>query len=125
MLQAPATRQAPPIETLYGEVEKHLNLAAGDVSLDHLMQLFRRLADLYDTDVSSPLNMGYFCIDADAVALTAMEKTNRRTANIGVTDQHPAAVAFEQYSIDLILRSFGIDPATGIGHCTSCGTKQI
>ncbi len=123
MLQSPATRPSPSIEALYETVEKNLNLAAGDVPLDHLMQLFRRLSDLHDTDVSSPLNMGYFCIDADAAAVAAMDETNRRGANIGVTDQHPAAVAFEQYSIDLILTAFDIDPAGGIGHYTACGTE--
>ncbi|MBT5676094.1 MAG: hypothetical protein HOJ07_10425 [Rhodospirillaceae bacterium] len=123
MLQSPATRPSPPIETLYEAVKKNLDLAGGDVPLDRLMQLFRHLSDLHDTDVSSPLNMGYFCIDADAASVAAMDETNRRGANIGVTDQHPAAVAFEQYSIDLILAAFGIDPATGIGHFTACGTE--
>ena len=123
MLQSPATRRSPAIEILYKTVEENLNLAGGDVPLDRLMQLFCHLSDLHDTDVSSPLNMGYFCIDADAAALAAMDETNRRGANIGVTNQHPTAVAFEQYSIDLILRAFDIDPATGIGHYTACGTE--
>ena len=76
MLQSPATRRSPAIEILYETVEENLNLAGGDVPLDRLMQLFCHLSDLHDTDVSSPLNMGYFCIDADAAALAAMDETN-------------------------------------------------
>ena len=123
MQHPPATRPAPAIESLYETVQQNLDPAAGDVALDRLMQLFRRLSDLYDTDVSSPLNMGYFCIDADAASLTAMDETNRRGANIAVEGQHPASVAFEQYSIDLILAAFGLDPKTAIGHYTACGTE--
>ena len=123
MLHPPATRKAPAIESLYDTVQKNLDPGAGDVALDRLMQLFRRLSDLHDTDVSSPLNMGYFCIDADAASLTAMDETNRRAANIAVKDQHPASVAFEQYSIDLILAAFGFDPRSAIGHYTACGTE--
>ena len=123
MLHPPATRQSPAIESLYETVRQNLDPGAGDVALDRLMQLFRRLSDLHDTDVSSPFNMGYFCIDADAASLTAMDETNRRGANIGVGGQHPAAVAFEQYSIDLILTAFGFDAKTAIGHFTACGTE--
>jgi len=123
MLHPPATRQAPAIEVLYETVQQALDPVAGDVALDRLMQLFRRLSDLYDTDVSSPLNMGYFCIDADAASLTAMDETNRRGANIAVEGQHPTSVAFEQYSIDLILAAFEFDPSTAIGHYTACGTE--
>ena len=123
MQHPPATRPASAIESLYETVQQNLDPAAGDVALDRLMQLFRRLSDLYDTDVSSPLNMGYFCIDADAASLTAMDETNRRGANIAVEGQHPASVAFEQYSIDLILAAFGLDPKTAIGHYTACGTE--
>ena len=123
MSQPPATRPAPAIESLYETVQQNLDPGAGDIALDHLMQLFRRLSDLHDTDVSSPFNMGYFCIDADAASVTAMDETNRRGANIGVVGQHPAAVAFEQYSIDLILTAFGFDTKTAIGHFTACGTE--
>jgi glutamate/tyrosine decarboxylase-like PLP-dependent enzyme len=123
MLQPPATRPAPTIDSLYDTVRTNLDPGAGDVAVDRLMQLFRRLSDLHDTDVSSPLNMGYYCIDADAASLAAMDETNRRGANIGVTGQHPASVAFEQYSIDLILAAFGFDPETAIGHYTACGTE--
>ncbi len=123
MLHSPATRPSPTTEALTEIVRQNLDPAAGDVPLDRLMQLFRRLADLHDTDVSSPLNMGYFCIDADAASLAAMDETNRRGANIGVVNQHPASVAFEQYSIDLILDAFGFDPNSAIAHYTACGTE--
>ena len=123
MLHPPATRPAPAIESLYETVRQNLDPSAGDVAVDRLMQLFRQLSDLHDTDVSSPLNMGYFCIDADAASLAAMDETNRRGANIAVEGQHPASVAFEQYSIDLILTTFGFDPATAIAHFTACGTE--
>ena len=123
MVHPPATRPAPSIESLYDTVQQHLDPGAGDVALDKLMELFRRLSDLHDTDVSSPLNMGYFCIDADAASLAAMDETNRRGANIAVENQHPASVAFEQYSIDLILAAFGFDPKSAIGHYTGCGTE--
>jgi glutamate/tyrosine decarboxylase-like PLP-dependent enzyme len=123
MLHPPATRPAPTTELLYETIKQNLDPGAGDIALDQLMQLFRRLSDQHDTDVSSPFNMGYFCIDADAASVTAMDETNRRGANIGVVDQHPAAVAFEQYSIDLILTAFGFDAKTAIGHFTACGTE--
>ena len=64
-------------------------------------------------DVSSPLNMGYFCIDADAASIAAMDETNRRGANVAVRGQHPASAAFEQYGVDRIMEAFGIDPVSG------------
>ena len=67
--------------------------------------------------------MGYFCIDADAASVTAMDETNRRGANVAVRDQHPASAAFEQFAVDLILDVFGIEPARGAGHFTACGTE--
>ena len=123
MMQAPATRDAPAFETLYALVRENLDPGAGDIPVDRLLQLFRRLADLYDTDVSSPLNMGYFCIDADAASVAAMDETNRRGANVAVRGQHPASAAFEQYAVDLIMETFGIDPVSGAGHFTACGTE--
>ena len=74
MIQAPATRDAPAFEALYALVRDNLDAGAGDIPVDRLMQIFRRLSDLYDTDVSSPLNMGYFCIDADAASIAAMDE---------------------------------------------------
>ena len=103
MMQAPATRDAPAFEALYALVRENLDPCSGDISTDLLLQVFRRLSDLYDTDVSSPLNMGYFCIDADAASIAAMDETNRRGANIVVRGQHPASAAFEQYAVDLIM----------------------
>ena len=100
-----------------------LDPGAGDIPVDRLMQVFRRLSDLYDTDVSSPLNMGYFCIDADAASVAAMDETNRRGANVAVRGQHPASAAFEQFGVDRIMEAFGIDPARGAGHFTACGTE--
>ena len=123
MLEPPATRPSPSVESLRELLRTNLDPAGGDVPVDRLMQLFRRLSDLHDTDVNSPLNMGYFCIDADAASLAAMDETNRRAANIAVEGQHPASVAFEQHSIDLMLAAFGIDPQSGIGHYTACGTE--
>ncbi len=123
MIQAPATRDAPAFEALYALVSENLDPSAGDIPVDRLMQVFRRLSDLYDADVSSPLNMGYFCIDADAASLAAMDETNRRGANVAVRGQHPASAAFEQYGVDLLLEAFGIDPAGGAGHFTACGTE--
>ena len=123
MMQAPATRDAPAFEAVYALVRDNLDPGAGDIPVDRLMQVFRRLADLYDTDVSSPLNMGYFCIDADAASIAAMDETNRRGANIVVRGQHPASAAFEQYAVDLIMATFGIDPESGAGHFTACGTE--
>ena len=123
MMQAPATRDAPAFEALYALVRENLDPCSGDISTDLLLQVFRRLSDLYDTDVSSPLNMGYFCIDADAASIAAMDETNRRGANIVVRGQHPASAAFEQYAVDLIMKTFGIDPESGAGHFTACGTE--
>lgn len=123
MMQTPATREAPPFETLYARVREDLDPGAGDVPLDRLMQIFRRLSDLHDSDVSSPLNMGYYCIDSDAASLTAMDETNRRGANVAVRGQHPASAAFEQLAADLVMEAFGIDPARGASHFTSCGTE--
>jgi len=87
------------------------------------MDLFMALANAHDTDVNSPLNMGYYCIDVDGASLVALEETERRGANIAVEKQHPAAVAFELHSIGIILRAFGIDPLRGHGHYTSGGTE--
>ena len=123
MIQAPATRDAPAFESVYALVRDNLDPGAGDIPVDRLMQVFRRLSDLYDADVSSPLNMGYFCIDADAASVAAMDETNRRGANVAVRGQHPASAAFEQFGVDLIMEAFGIDPATGAGHFTACGTE--
>ncbi len=123
MMQTPATRDAPAFEAVYTSVRENLDPGAGDIPVDRLMQVFRRLADLYDTDVSSPLNMGYFCIDADAASIAAMDETNRRGANVAVRGQHPASAAFEQYAVDLIMETFGIDPESGAGHFTACGTE--
>ena len=122
-MQVPATRDAPSFDALYARVRDALHPGGGDVPVDRLMQVFRRLSDLYDTDVSSPLNMGYFCIDADAASVAAMDETNRRGANVAVENQHPASAAFEQFGVDLILETFGIDPGTGLGHFTACGTE--
>ena len=123
MMQTPATRDAPAFEAIYTRVRESLDPGTGDVPVDRLMQVFRRLSDLYDSDVGSPLNMGYFCIDADAASVTAMDETNRRGANVAVRDQHPASAAFEQFAVDLILDAFGIDPESGAGHFTACGTE--
>ena len=123
MIQAPATRDAPAFEAVYALVRDNLDPDAGDIPVDRLMQVFRRLSDLYDTDVSSPLNMGYFCIDADAASVAAMDETNRRGANVAVRGQHPASAAFEQFGVDLIMEAFGIDPESGAGHFTACGTE--
>ena len=123
MMQTPATRDAPPFDTLYTRVRESLDPGAGDIPLDRLLQVFRRLSDLYDTDVSSPLNMGYFCIDPDAASVSAMDETNRRGANVAVRGQHPASAAFEQLAVDLVMEAFGIDPESGAGHFTACGTE--
>ena len=123
MMQTPATRDAPAFEALYTLVRENLDPGTGDIPVDRLMQVFRRLSDLYDTDVSSPLNMGYFCIDADAASIAAMDETNRRGANVVVRGQHPASAAFEQYGVDLIMETVGIDPESGAGHFTACGTE--
>ena len=123
MMQTPATRDAPPFDTLYARVRESLDPRAGDIPVDRLLQVFRRLSDLHDTDVSSPLNMGYFCIDPDAASVSAMDETNRRGANVAVRGQHPASAAFEQLAVDLVMEAFGIDPESGAGHFTACGTE--
>ena len=123
MMQTPATRDAPPFDTLYNRVRESLDPGAGDIPVDRLLQVFRRLSDLHDTDVSSPLNMGYFCIDPDAASVSAMDETNRRGANVAVRGQHPASAAFEQLAVDLVMEAFGIDPQSGAGHFTACGTE--
>jgi glutamate/tyrosine decarboxylase-like PLP-dependent enzyme len=41
-----------------------------------------------------------------------------------VDDQHPAAVALEHYSVDIVLRKFGLNPRTAHGHYTSGGTES-
>ena len=123
MMHLPATRDAPAFEALYAELRRSLDPGPADVPVDRLMQVFRRLADLHDSDVASPLNMGYFCIDPDAASVAAMDETNRRGANVAVRGQHPASAAFEQYAVDLVMESFGIDPGSGAGHFTSCGTE--
>lgn len=121
--RAAATRPAFAVEALRGEIAARLSTDEGDVAPEQLLDLFRMLADAADTDVNSPYNMGYYCIDADVASLAALDETERRAANIAVEGQHPAAVAFEVHSIDLVLRAFGIDPAAGHGHYTSGGTE--
>lgn len=120
---APATRPKAAVEDLHRQIEGALATGAGDVPLEQLLDLFKGLADAADTDVNSPYNMGYYCIDADVASLAALEETERRAANIAVEGQHPAAVAFELFSIGLVLQAFGIDAATGHGHYTSGGTE--
>ena len=68
--------------------------------------------------------MGYFCIDADAASVAAWTRPIVAGANIAVRGQHPAAAAFERFSVDLILATFGIDPQDGIGHFTACGPRR-
>ncbi len=123
MMDVPATRDAPEFGALYALVRESLDPGAGDIPIDRLMQTFRRLSDLHDSDVNSPLNMGYFCIDADSASLAAMDETNRRGANVSVRGQHPASAAFEQFAVDLVLETVGIDPESGAGHFTACGTE--
>ncbi len=122
-MPSPATRAAPAFEALYGDVRERLDPAAGDVPPDRLLAVFRDLSDRHDTDVNSPLNMGYFCLDADAASVAAMDETNRRGANVAVRGQHPASAAFEQYAVDLILETFGMDAHHAAGHFTACGTE--
>ncbi|MFO1056950.1 MAG: pyridoxal-dependent decarboxylase [Dongiaceae bacterium] len=119
----PATRPPAAVETIRTEIEAALGTAGEDVAPERLLDLFKALADAHDTDVNSPYNLGYYCIDADVASLVALDETERRAANIAVEGQHPAAVAFESLSIDIVLRAFGIDPATGHGHYTSGGTE--
>lgn len=120
----PATRPAKSVEALYGLIAKAIKNRKRDVTAEYILDLFGQLSDEYDTDVNSPLNMGYFCIDADLVSLSALYETERRAANIAVGGQHPAAVAFEHYSVDIILKKFGMDPRRGHGHYTSGGTES-
>ncbi|MCB1490068.1 MAG: hypothetical protein KDJ88_21745 [Bauldia sp.] len=120
----PATRPPVPFDRLHGEIAGALDTSRTDLSVERLIDLFRDLADRYDTDVNSPLNMGYYCIDADIASLVALDETERRAANIAVEDQHPASLAFELHSIEVVLRAFGIDPGTGHGHYTSGGTES-
>jgi glutamate/tyrosine decarboxylase-like PLP-dependent enzyme len=121
--RAPATRPLLAVETLHRRIAVALATDAGDIPPEELLDLFRMLADAADTDVNSPYNMGYYCIDADVNSLAALDETERRAANIAVEGQHPAAVAFELFSIGLVLEAFGIDPAAGHGHYTSGGTE--
>jgi len=120
---AAATRPRVAVEDLHRQIEGALATGDGDVPIEQLLDLFKGLADAADTDLNSPYNMGYYCIDADVASLAALDETERRAANIAVEGQHPAAVAFELFSIGLVLKAFGIDPATGHGHYTSGGTE--
>jgi glutamate/tyrosine decarboxylase-like PLP-dependent enzyme len=119
----PSTRPPVSFSRLCGEIKLALDTRGHDLAVERLLDLFRDLADKYDTDVNSPLNMGYYCIDADVASLAALDETERRAANIAVEGQHPAALAFELHSVELILRAFGIDPGRGHGHYTSGGTE--
>jgi glutamate/tyrosine decarboxylase-like PLP-dependent enzyme len=123
MSAVPSTRPAVSFSRLLGEIRLALDTRRDDLAAERLMDLFKDLADKYDTDVNSPLNMGYYCIDADVASLVALDETERRAANIAVEDQHPAALAFELHSVELILKAFGIDAAKGHGHYTSGGTE--
>lgn len=124
MFQAPATRPKRSVERLYEQIKRDLGSGERDVEPERLLDVFRRYADRYDTDVNSPYNLGYYCIDADLASLAALEETDRRAANIVVLGQHPASHAFEKLSIDILLEAFGIDPKKGHGHYTSCGTES-
>jgi glutamate/tyrosine decarboxylase-like PLP-dependent enzyme len=121
--RAPATRPVFAVAALHREISDALATTHGDLPPERLLDLFAMLSDAADTDVNSPYNMGYYCIDADVDSLAALGETERRGANIAVEGQHPAAVAFELHSIGLVLRAFGIDPAAGHGHYTSGGTE--
>ena len=123
MSLTPSTRPVISVEKLHGEIRKALQTQKADVAPERLMDLFKALADAHDTDVNSPFNMGYYCIDADVASLVALDETERRAANIAVEGQHPAALAFELHSIEIILRAFGMDPSKGHGHYTSGGTE--
>jgi glutamate/tyrosine decarboxylase-like PLP-dependent enzyme len=119
----PSTRPPVAFSRLCDDVRPAIDTRRGDLPVEKLLDLFRELADRHDTDVNSPLNMGYYCIDADVASLAALDETERRAANIAVEGQHPAALAFELLSVELVLRAFGIDPARGHGHYTSGGTE--
>ncbi len=119
----PATRPAIAVETLREEIAGALATNTADLAPERLIDLFNALSDAHDTDVNSPFNMGYYCIDADVASLVALAETERRGANIAVEGQHPAALALELHSIEIILRAFGIAPSQGHGHYTSGGTE--
>jgi len=123
-LAASSTRPGVSFPDLLETVARQLRPDRYDVPPAAVLDLFRTLANRHDTDLNSPFNMGYFCIDADLESLAAMEETDRRGANIGVRGQHPAAEAFECYSIRLILDSFGFDGPEAHGHYTSGGTES-
>lgn len=123
MIETPSTRPPVSFRRLHEAVATALDTARADTTPERLMDAFKALADKHDTDLNSPFNMGYYCIDADVASLAALDETERRAANIAVEDQHPAAVAFEHHSIELVLRAFGIDTAKGHGHYTSGGTE--
>jgi glutamate/tyrosine decarboxylase-like PLP-dependent enzyme len=111
------------VEEIRAAIGPALSTATDDVAPERLIDVFKALADSHDTDVNSPYNLGYYCIDADVASLAALDETERRAANIAVEGQHPAAVALEILSIEIILAGFGIDPSTGHGHYTSGGTE--
>ena len=119
-----ATRSPASVETLYARIRAAIHERGRKVAPEDILDIYGRLADEFDTDVSSPLNMGYYCIDADVVSQAALVETDRRGANIAVDDQHPASVALEHYSVDIILRQFGLNPHTAHGHYTSGGTES-
>ncbi|SDB04022.1 pyridoxal phosphate-dependent decarboxylase family protein [Bauldia litoralis] len=123
MNRIPCTRPAASFEKLHQAIGETLDTTAADLSPETLLDVFKALADKHDTDVNSPFNMGYYCIDADVASLAALDETERRAANIAVEGQHPAALAFELHSVERVLSAFGIDPATGHGHYTSGGTE--
>ena len=118
-----ATRPAISVRTLHTEIGEVLRTNDADLTPEQLIGLFNTLADAHDTDVNSPFNMGYYCIDADVASLAALAETERRAANIAVEGQHPAALALELHSIEIVLRAFDIPPETGHGHYTSGGTE--
>lgn len=123
MIETPSTRPPVSFRRLGEQIRKALDTARADTTPERLMDIFNTLADRYDTDLNSPFNMGHYCIDADIASLVALDETERRAANIAVEGQHPAALAFELHSVELILRAFGIDTTRGHGHYTSGGTE--
>lgn len=124
MSAIPATRRPRSVESLQESISRVLDASKDDVPPEAVLDLFRELSDRHDTDVNSPYNMGYFCIDADVVSLAALYETDRRGANVGVDGQHPASAAFEHFSINVVLRRFGIDTESGHAHYTSGGTES-